>query len=300
VKEWLNEWLDTYIKPPCRKENTYLCYKYTINIILKLRPEIRDLGIKEINELYIQKILKEATISYSKSTIKKIKTVFKEAYTVAIRNQMCKDNPALSLTIPEEAHEKEIRALTREEELRVMEAAKKDVLGHLAIFMLKTGIRSCELRSLKWVDYDAEKGEIYIKKSKTPNGVRVVPLLSDAKKIIDSQPHYCEYIFTSTTKKPITKTVLRRLYERLRKATGIDIITNHVYRHSFATRAIEKKIDYKALSKILGHKDVAFTLRRYTNAETSFLHEQMNLLEKTSSKRCLRFKFIQKSTNRTR
>lgn len=295
VEEWLEEWLDTYIKPPCKKENTYLCYKYVLSGIYKLRPELSQLYLSQIDELFLQKLLNQSAQYYSKSTIEKIRTVFKQAYTVALRNHRCRENPALSLTIPEEAHEKEVRALTREEELKVMEAAKNDVLGHIAIFMLLTGIRSIELRKLKWDDYNAEKGEIYIRKSKTKNGIRVVPLLSEAKEIIESQPHYCEYIFTSTTKRPVTKTVLRRLYERLRKATGIQIVTNHVYRHSFATRAVEKKVDYKALSKIMGHKDVSFTINRYTDAETAFLHEQMDIMEKKPIppfKRKIRYKIV--------
>lgn len=242
VEEWLEEWLDTYIKPPCRKENTYQCYKFVLGVINSLRPELSKYGLTDVDELFLQKLLNQSAQHYSKSTIKKIRTVFKEAYTVAMRNHKCNENPALSLTIPEDAREKEIHALTREEELKVMEAAKNDVLGHIAIFMLLTGIRSIELRNLKWEDYNSESGEITIRKSKTKNGIRVIPLLSEAKKIIENQPHYCEYIFTSTIKKPVTKTVLRRLYERLRKATGIDIITNHVYRHSFATRAVEKRL----------------------------------------------------------
>lgn len=66
---------------------------------------------------------------------------------------------------------------------------------------------------------------------------------------------------------------------RLRKRTGIDKITNHVYRHSFATRALERGMNYKALSEILGHTDVAFTLKTYTHVEESYLHSQMKLME---------------------
>jgi integrase len=120
----------------------------------------------------------------------------------------------------------------------------------------------------------------------------MVPLTLLAKKIIDNQKHYCDYIFTSTTKQPVTKTVLRKLYDRLRKATKIDIVTNHVYRHSFATRMAEKKADYKALSVILGHKNVAFTIHRYANAETSFLHEQIALKDQKPKKRIMRFKLL--------
>ncbi len=279
VTNLLEGWLVTYTKPPCKSENTYQCYKFAISVIKKVRPELTNMGLSDIDENYLQSLLNELAVHYSKSTLRKIRTVFKNAYSVAGRQGKCSTNPASSLTIPVEASEKEIRALTREEEVSVITAARKDILGHFTIFMLETGLRSSEFRNLKWSDYNPEKNEICIRKSKTKTGVRVVPLLAEAKQIIEAQPHYCDYIFTSTIKKPVTKTVLRKLYVRLRKATGIDIITNHVYRHSFATRAVEKEFDYKALSKVLGHKNVAFTLHRYTNAETSFLHEQMEKME---------------------
>jgi integrase len=288
VKTWLNEWLEVYVKP-CKKENTYECYKFIISAILKQRPELCDLYLSDIDEFYIQKLLNQSAAKYSKSTLRKMQIVFKNAYNAAIRNNKCTRNPALALTIPE-ASEKEIRALTRDEEEMIVAAAINDILGHLALFMLETGIRASELMNLKWSDYDPEKDEIYVRKSKTKNGIRTVPLTVQAKKLINDQKHYCDYIFTSTTKQPVTKTVLRKLYERLRKATGIDIVTNHVYRHSFATRMVEKKADYKALSVILGHKNVAFTIHRYADAETSFLHEQIALKDQKPKKRIIHFK----------
>lgn len=278
VTEWLNEWVDVYVKPPCRRENTYLCYKFIISIIKKMRPDLQHTELKDVDELYLQKILNEAASSYSKSTIKKIKTVFKEAYSKAITNHKCPENPAYALEIPE-ASEKYIRPLTRSEQKAVEEAARKDVLGDIALFFFKSGIRAAELRNLKWDDYNKEKGEIYIRCSKTKKGIRMIPLTQAAIDIIERQPKICEYIFTSTIKKPVTKTVERKLYERLRKATGIKIITNHVYRHSFATRAVEKGMSTKALARIMGHKNEAFTLHRYTEAQDEFLHEQMQLME---------------------
>lgn len=289
VKEWLDEWADVYVKPPCRRENTYQCYKYIISVIVKLRPNICGFTLEEVDELYIQRILNEAASSYSKSTIKKIKTVFKEAYSKAITNHKCSENPALTLEIPE-ASEKYIRPLTRSEQKAVIVAAQKDVLGDIALFFLKTGLRACELRDLKWDDYDKEKREIYIRSSKTKKGIRMIPLTQEAIEIIDRQPHICEYIFTSTIKKPVTKTVERKLYERLRKATGIKIITNHVYRHSFATRAVEKEMSTKALARIMGHKNEAFTLHRYTEAQDEFLHEQMDCMEDKPKRNRFRIK----------
>lgn len=279
VTEWLDEWVDVYVKPPCRRENTYQCYKYVISIIKKMRPGLQNAELKNIDELYLQKLLNEAASSYSKSTIKKIKTIFREAYIKGIVNHKCQENPALTLEIPEAA-EKYIRPLTREEQKAVEAAAREDILGDIALFFLKTGVRAAELRNLKWLDYDPEKKEIYVRSSKTKKGVRMIPLTQEAVEIIERQPRICDYIFTSTIHRPVTKTVERRLYERLRKATGIDILTNHVYRHSFATRAVEDEMSTKALAEIMGHKSESFTLQRYTRAQDEFLHEQIHRMER--------------------
>lgn len=277
VEEWMNEWLEVYVKP-CKRENTYLCYKYVIKMMVKQLPELSKLSLSEVNELSLQKLLNNSAAIYSKSTIKKMGMILRVSYNAAIRNKMCIDNPAISLEIPS-ASEKLVRPLTLSEEKAVIEAAKKDCLGHIIIFLLFTGLRACELRNLKWSDYNREEREIYIRDSKTKSGIRMVPLIDITYNIIESLPHYCDYIFTSTKKTPVSKTVLRKLYCRIRKATGIDIVTNHVYRHTFATRSVENKMDYKALSKILGHKNVAFTLHKYTDAQSNFLHKQMSLME---------------------
>lgn len=49
----------------------------------------------------------------------------------------------------------------------------------------------------------------------------------------------------------------------LRRVTGIEFLTIHVYRHTFATCALEDGMNVKALSKISGHTDVAFRMQRY-------------------------------------
>jgi len=276
VEEWLNEWLELYVEP-CKKENTYLCYKYVVKMILGLRPQSNTELISEFNEMELQKWINTLSKKYSKSTIKTAIGILERSYKAAIRNHLCLENPASCLTLPD-ASEKTVRALTQNEQKAVEAAAYSDILGHLVLFFLNTGLRSSELMNLKWEDYNKEREEIYVRSSKTKAGIRTVPLLPEAKKIIDAQPHYCDYIFTSTVKRQVTKTVLRKLYTRIREQTGLEFLTNHVYRHSFATRAIESGMDYKALSVILGHTNVAFTLNRYTNAEDTFLREQINLL----------------------
>lgn len=280
VESWLKQWLEIYVKLN-KSPNTYECYYYIIELILREAPRYKEKDLEEVCEMEVQQFINRLSSKYSKSTLCKIRVIFHESYDAAVRNELCERNPFVSLSIPREASEKEVRGLTQSEQKLVEKAAHTDPLGFIIIFLLYTGLRSCELCNLKWSDYDEAQSVIYIRKSKTAAGVRVVPLLPTAKFIIDSMPHFCDYIFTSTTHNPVTPTVLKKLTKRIREKTGLDWITPHLFRHSFATRLVEQHVDYKALSVLLGHTNVAFTLHCYPTIEVKFLQEQIGLLNST-------------------
>lgn len=276
-KEWLLEWLEVYVKPNLAP-NTYRCYNDTVKRILREVPEFLLKNGDEITELEIQKFVNLLGFKYARSTLNDIRVVMNQSFIAAVSNNLCTRNPINHISIPKYASEKYVRPLTQAEQKMVEEAAKEDPLGHIVIFFLYSGLRSSELCNLKWSDYDPQKGIIRVRKSKTKAGIRIVPLIPETQAIIDGLQEKIPQIFTSTRGGPVTESVLKKLYLRMRKKTGLDFITNHVYRHSFATRMIEEGADYKALSKILGHTDVAFTLRRYTDAEDRFLTQQIYLL----------------------
>jgi integrase len=272
VNNWLDEWLEVYVKP-CKKEKTYRCYDDAIKRIRRQGPEFPYKMVNEVHELEVQIFINSLASKYAKSTLNDMRVVINQSFLIATRNRYCDVNPIGKLSIPKEASQKNVRALTQSEQIKVEQAAKRDILGYIVLFFLYIGIRSSELCSLKWEDYNSDKESIRIIESKTKTGVRTIPLIPEANNIINSLPHYNDYIFNSTRKSPVTESVLKRLYQRMRRETGIDFLTNHVYRHSFATRLIENGVDYKALSVLLGHTDIAFTLRQYTTAEDNFLKQ---------------------------
>lgn len=53
----------------------------------------------------------------------------------------------------------------------------------------------------------------------------------------------------------------------------------NMLRHSFANRSLESGMNIKALSQIMGHSDVAFTLNTYVSADDDYLMSQMMLSE---------------------
>lgn len=57
----------------------------------------------------------------------------------------------------------------------------------------------------------------------------------------------------------------RNYYKKLLDKLGIPPIKFHGLRHSFATRCIESKCDYKTVSVILGHSNISTTLNLYVH-----------------------------------
>lgn len=291
TEQWLNEWAESYVMNSLKK-NTYVYYLQSINRIHKTQPTLLSKDICTVTEREIQMYLNSLINIYSKSTISGIRTVFTQAFKCAVANEVCDHNPIHRLTVPKMATTKKVNALEPAEQNVVEMVARQVTLGHLALFMLYTGIRASELKNLKWKDYDEQKNIIYIRDSKTDSGIRIIPLIPEAAQIIRRQRHYCNYIFTSTKHTPVTKTVLRKLYERLRKKTGIENITNHIYRHSFATRLVENEAEIKAVSTLLGHKSVQFTMDRYVDANLNFLRTQIRKIEETPETRRQKLKIL--------
>lgn len=274
--ELLDTWLLVY-KAGTVSESTLQCYRYIVQDIKRYQ---KDLLISEFSSLHFQNMLEKMVLGgLSKSTVTKAHMCMKSAFRIAEGAGIIRINPTNMVMVPRNAPEKSVSALTVEQQARVIEACSQTQYGEYALFLLCTGLRISEFIFLKWDEYDAEHRCLYISKSKTEAGVRCVPLMRPAQLILAVQPHKSKYIFLQKNGRPLTVTVMRSLYRRLRKLTGVQEITNHVYRHTFATRAIEQQIEYTALSKILGHTNPYFTVKRYVQPDPGYLRSEIMKLD---------------------
>ncbi len=244
-----------------------------------------DIFVSDIEEEFLQNGLNHLAFSgLAKSTIHKARLVMNNAVLYAVRIKWIKCPPMMKLYIPKIAPTKQVNALTKEEQEAVeafCRIPENSTYGQVTLFLLNTGIRSSELYNLKWSDFhDSKQSFIEIKKSKTVNGVRCVPLDSVALDIIRNQPKINEYVFLSLNGCKLGQTQMKRHNQLIRDHLGLEEFHNHICRHSFATRALENGVNVNALSKILGHSSVAFTMQRYTTIFNDYLFEQMQLMEK--------------------
>jgi len=175
--------------------------------------------------------------------------------------------------------------------------ADQDTLGILVARY--TGIRLGELCALTWRDIDFEAGKMYITKTlqrikdTDPNKKRKTKIVIDTPKsecsvraihipafVLDilkqcrGQQDLDCYVL-SDTRKYVEPRLYQKRYAKVLESAGVTYANVHVLRHTFATKAIELGFDIKALSEILGHASVRFTLERYVHSSDEMKKKYM-------------------------
>ena len=157
------------------------------------------------------------------------------------------------------------------------------------LLALCTGMRIGEVCALQWEDVDFTQriitvrhtvGRIYnceLKTTerihtspKTENSCREIAIskqLFQSLKTVRKQSQSPYVVGTSTQSKEPRS--YRDYFSRLLKRLNIPHLVFHGLRHTFATRCIESQCDYKTVSVILGHSNVATTLNLYVHPNLS-------------------------------
>jgi integrase len=303
VQQWINYWLISYKKNKV-KPRTYDSYESLAKI--NLYPNIgqknlQKLSIKDIQELYNKKYEE----GLSANTIHKVNIVLKSALNKAITEGYLIKNPANFVEIPE-IEKKVIKAFTPEEQMRFETNAKDYRLYEAFIVNLDTGLRTSEILALTWDDIDLDKGEISVNKnivlvkdrkkengfktliqdsSKTKNSTRTIPLtqrsLTLLKQLKLRQQSLSNIVFCSEVGTYMSSRNYSRTFQKILAKAKISICNCHTMRHTFATRLFEKGAAPKAISQLLGHASVSFTLDTYTHVAPSMKKTTIELLEKS-------------------
>lgn len=282
--EAVNNWYNNYAVAEQLAPETLRCYRLAKKHIHQYGENI---PITEIKESMLQNILNTMTKEqYAKSTIDKVRYVLRASISFATRDKSITECRSIKLHTPKKAPTKKVDALTCSDQELIEQLCTNSKLAYAdaTLFLLHTGLRASELYNLEWSDYyqNNDRPYIYIRKSKTENGIRIVPLDNTANEIIKDQPEINKYIFTQLNGNKLTSSVMRDHNRKIRNITGIEKFHNHICRHSFATRQLENGMEIAALSKVLGHSSVAFTMNRYTTITADYIFEQMEITEKNA------------------
>ena len=180
------------------------------------------------------------------------------------------DNQALPYALPRVRHPRE-RIITT-----IDEAIEKDLMEDktdslvnkrdqaILLLALHTGLRSCDIRALRFSDIDWEKETIHIRQKKTGVDLEIPIDSATQNAIIDyvlNERRSCdkEYIFV-TAVGPAQK-MARRHYRMKYRTRGTDSFERlshdglHIYRRTFASRLLQSGATLPEISEMLGHID---------------------------------------------
>lgn len=297
LSDWSNHWLEGVIRPVV-KASTYVSYKNKLQY--HVIPFIGEVKVRDLSKTDMEIILKEMQIKLANSSIRAVFRVVSTCLDKAVSLGFLYTNPVKLITLPKlERHT--VRALSREEQQRlVAEIDQKEQYFPISL-ALQTGMRIGEICGLKWEDIDFSHDLIEVKRTlqrvsnattacqktqiiegspKSLASYRKIPVTEELKKqLIKMKKRSTSEYVLSQNRKPLEPRLITYRFSKIRKKLGLDNYVFHSLRHSFATRCLELGGNIAAISSLLGHSSTKMTLDCYTN---SFLSEERKLIQQVA------------------
>lgn len=284
IKDIIEEWKED--KKQYVKKSTFAAYQLLIqNHILPRFGEMKEVKEDDIQSFALEKL----NAGLSEKTIKDIIIVLKMILKFAVKNGYL-DYVQIDVKFPTNQQKKELEVFSKSDQKKFMNYLRDNfTFKNLGIFIcLSTGMRIGEICGLRWQDIDVEDGVIMVKHTlqriyildeserhteiildtpKTSNSIRDIPMSSELLKIMKQFNKVVndDYFVISNDINPIEPRTYRNYYKRLCKKLDIPELKFHGLRHTFATRCIEAKGDYKTVSVLLGHSNISTTLNLYVH-----------------------------------
>ena len=284
ISEIINLWKTD--KKQYVKKSTFSAYMLLIeNHLLPAFGNLHNLEEADVQAFVLQKL----EYGLSQKTIKDILIVLKMLLKFGAKNKWVAYQQ-FDIQFPTEREKQHIEVLSRSNQKKVMNYVQEHfTFRNLGIFIcLSCGMRIGEICALSWEDVDTDNGVIHVRKTlqriyniedglrktelildtpKTKNSIREIPMSRDLLTILKPirkivNPTF--YVLTNEAK-PTEPRTYRSYYKNLMQHLELPQLKFHGLRHSFATRCIESKCDYKTVSVLLGHSNITTTLNLYVH-----------------------------------
>jgi integrase len=300
------EWLE--IKKLHIKYSSYCKYEMLINKYIN--PFLNQYHIETITELDIIHFLDDLINNkcLASSTIKSIKDILHSIYEYG-ESKYSLRHINFSLIKFTKKRAKQKQPLNIEDQIKLYQyCIEHNTNIAMAILLgLYCGLRVGEVCGLTWNDIDLDNEIVHVNKTvlrlknnDTHNKSKTKLMISDPKTNTSNRdvivPHFafiyleqyyksydvCEatkhrYILNNKEKPLDPRSVQKRL-QTLCQTYEINC-SFHTLRHTYATNCIEKHMDIKTVSEILGHASVSITLDKYVHPSFEYKKQEINKIK---------------------
>lgn len=260
------------------RKSTAATYGYLLDgLILPSLGQLSAVREEDVQAL----VNRELTHGHSQKTVKDMLVVLKMVLRYGNKHELLLSRPMdIHLPTPVEKRNMDILSIAHQRKL-ITYLQDNFSYRNLGIYIcLTAGLRIGEVCALQWADIDLRYGVLHVSKSlqrqdgelvitppKTPNSIREIPMTHDLLALVrplkrSTRPG--NYVI-SNCPQPVEPRRYRDYFHRLLRKLGLPRMRFHGLRHSFATRCIESKCDYKTVSVLLGHSSIATTLNLYVH-----------------------------------
>lgn len=222
---------------------------------------------------------------YAVSTVARRVSAIRSFFSYLVQEHHLEEDPTEGLELPHVPRSIP-RVLTTEEIDELLEQpARSDTpiaMRDRAMIELlyATGMRVSEMVTLKLGDLNLSTGDIRcIGKG---NRERVLPLSATAVDALreyleQARPHLAEsaqepHLFLNRRGHKMTRQGFWLMLKKYAEQIGLFDVTPHTLRHTFATHALQRKVDLRTVQEILGHASIS-TTQVYTHLATDQLHQ---------------------------
>lgn len=284
-------------KRPLVKHSTMCAYRLALRTHLLPRfGTMRTIDEREVQQFIIDKVAG----GLARKTVRDLVAVLRAIVKYGARHRLCAGENWV-LAYPPEANEKRLPVLSLSHHRHLLRHLTQapSVRNIGVLLALCTGMRIGEVCALKWEDVDLVRRMIKVRHTagrvynsdlgitertfstpKTKHSFREIPVspllfaaLCQVKRLSPSS------FVVGHLLHGVDPRCYRDYFGRLLKRLGIPPIVFHGLRHTFATRCIESQCDYKTVSSLLGHSNVATTLNLYVHPN---VQQKKRCIEKMS------------------
>ena len=284
-------------KRPIVKHST-MC-AYLLSLQTHLLPYFGTMTVITENDVQ-QFVINKLSCGLARKTVRDMVAVLKSVVKYGGKHNLF-PSEEWDIEYPTNTEVRRLPTLTlKHQRILMQHLIEKPTTQNIGVFLaLCTGMRIGEVCALRWQDVDFNQRSITVRHTiervyncelksteklysspKTKNSCREIPISKQlylclkAVKKVSTSPYV-----VGTSEQSKEPRSYRDYFFRLLKRLGIPQIVFHGLRHTFATRCIESQCDYKTVSVILGHSNVATTLNLYVHPN---LNQKKKCVERMS------------------
>ncbi len=273
------------------KPSTLRSYEQAMR--LRLLPEFGDTRIVDIRRPDLQEFVNELIATgVNPSTIQVTLLPLRAIFRRSISLGHLAINPCSGLELPAVRGRRERYASPKEADALITAVPGRD--RPIWATAMYAGLRRGELRALRAEDVDLANGIIRVERGWDPRegeielkslaGRRKVPISAVLRDFLDEHLRRSgrtgtDLLFGRTTADPFNGVKLSERADKGWENAGLDRITLHECRHTFASLMIAAGVNAKALSTFMGHANISITLDRYGHLMPGSEAEAAGLLD---------------------